>query len=221
MKRYRMALFDFDGTLADSFPFFMATLNELARRHGFRPVTPQDVARMRRQDVRANMRLVGLPPWKLPLVAASFIRLMRERRDDLPLFDGIGDVLRQLYASGLTLALVTSNSADNARRMLGPELAALFAHCEGRSPLLGKHGRIRRVLAHGDVDPSEALYVGDQLSDLKAARRAGVDFGAVAWGYGDIDALCCAGAAQVFWEVRALGQLTACAQQQARKDNPA
>ena len=171
MKRCRLVLFDFDGTLADSFALFMAMLDELARRHGLRPETPQDMARMRRQIMRANMWLVVLPPWKRPLAAASFIRLMRERGDDVPLFDGIGDVLRQLHASGLPLALVTSNSADNARRTLGLELAALFAHCEGCSPLLDKHGRIRRVLAHGGVDPSETLHVGEQHGKAKQGGR--------------------------------------------------
>lgn len=33
------------------------------------------------------------------------------------------------------------------------------------------------------------IYVGDQATDLEAARAEGVAFGAVAWGYGDIEAL--------------------------------
>jgi len=35
---YRLAIFDFDGTLADSWPFFMSVFNEIADQHGFRRV---------------------------------------------------------------------------------------------------------------------------------------------------------------------------------------
>ena len=35
---YRLAIFDFDGTLADSFPFFLSVFNTIADRHGFRRI---------------------------------------------------------------------------------------------------------------------------------------------------------------------------------------
>lgn len=34
--RYRLVLFDFDGTLADAFPFFLSVFNTIADRHGFK-----------------------------------------------------------------------------------------------------------------------------------------------------------------------------------------
>lgn len=206
-KNYRLALFDFDGTLADSFPFFLGVVNQLAARHGFRPVSPEQVPLMRRQDVRRNMALVGMPRWKLPLVAASFIRLMHRQGDRVPLFDGIGETLAHLSERGVTLGLVTSNSVDNALRVLGPANARLFAHREGRLSVLGKQARIRRVLARSGVAPAEAIYVGDQLSDLEAARAAGIAFGAVAWGYAEIDALCRHAPDEVFHQVGDLRRL--------------
>lgn len=203
----RLVLFDFDGTLADSFPFFVEVLGELARRHGFTPVTPQQIPLMRRQDVRANMRLVGLPAWKLPHVAASFMQLMQSRRAAVPLFAGVQETLAFLREQGMTLALLTSNSAVNAVRTLGPASAAHFAYLEGGSPILGKRARIRRVLARSGIPASQALYVGDQISDLRAAHAAGVAFAAVAWGYGDIESLRQAGADQVFADVGELRRL--------------
>ena len=41
---YRLVLFDFDGTLADSFPFFVRVFNRLAEKHGFASVA--DVQRL-------------------------------------------------------------------------------------------------------------------------------------------------------------------------------
>jgi phosphoglycolate phosphatase len=201
LPRYRLALFDFDGTLADSFPFFVEVLGELARRHSFTPVRPEQIPLMRRQDVRQNMKLVGMPLWKLPLVAASFVGLMRSRPDAVPLFDGVIETLSHLRRHGVTLALLTSNSVDNALRALGPANAAHFAYLEGRSAILGKQARIRKVLAHSGIPAAQALCIGDQLSDLRAARAAGVAFGAVAWGYGELASMREAGADEVFLDV--------------------
>ena len=38
--KYRLAIFDLDGTLVDSFPWFMSVVNSVADRHGFRRLEP-------------------------------------------------------------------------------------------------------------------------------------------------------------------------------------
>jgi len=97
---YRLAIFDFDGTLADSFPFFISVFNQIADRHGFRRVDEADVQGLRHHDTRAIMRHVGMPAWKLPGTMRSFIGLMRENAGRIPLFDGIGEVLHTLDREG-------------------------------------------------------------------------------------------------------------------------
>jgi phosphoglycolate phosphatase len=206
---YRLALFDFDGTLADSFPLFASVVNELARKHRFNPVAPEQIPLMRRQDVRQNMQLVGMPGWKLPLVTASFISLMRQRRGDVPLFEGVSEMLAALRRDGVTLALLTSNAVDNAVQVLGADNARHFSILEGGLSVVGKHSRIRKVLARSGIPGAQALYVGDQLSDLQAAHAAGVAFGAVAWGYGELESLQRAGADEVFLDVHQLRRIGA------------
>ncbi|WP_119154586.1 HAD hydrolase-like protein [Caldimonas tepidiphila] len=208
-KKYRLALFDFDGTLADSFPFFVGVFNELAVKHGFRQLRPEQLPLMRRLDARRNMELVGMPRWKLPLVAASFIRLMKGQGGEIPLFEGIEETLAHLSERGVTLALVTSNSVDNAVRILGPANAGLFAHREGSMSIFGKRAKILRILARSGIAPAEAIYVGDQISDLQAAREAGVAFGAVAWGYAELDALRRHAPEEVFQTVGELRRIAA------------
>ncbi len=204
---YRLALFDFDGTLADSFPFFVETLDELARRHRFKPVTAEQIPLMRRQDVRQNMRLVGMPLWKLPLVAASFISLMQSRSASVPLFEGVSETLAFLRAQGMMLALLTSNSVDNALRVLGPANAGHFSYLEGGSSILGKQARIKRVLSRSGIPAAQAICIGDQISDLRAAHAAGVAFGAVAWGYSELESLREAGANEIFLDVAQLRRM--------------
>lgn len=187
--RYDLAIFDLDGTLADSFPFFLGVQNTLARRHGFAEIAAHDVERMRALSPREVMRHVGLPRWKLPFVVRGFRQLMRERHEPVPLFDGVGDALEALQRSGVTLAIVTSNAGDIARATLGDAHYRRFRHVECGASMFGKARRLRRVLRATGVDARRAIYVGDQVPDGDAARAAGVDFGAVTWGYARRDAL--------------------------------
>jgi phosphoglycolate phosphatase len=186
---YHLAIFDFDGTLADSFPFFLSVFNTIADRHGFKRINTARAAQFRHYDTRRMMAHVGLPAWKLPLVSRSFMAMMKDSAHAIPLFDGIADALRHLAAQGVRLALVSSNSEHNVRQVLGPELAALFVRFDCGMSIFGKAGRIRAVVRECGVAARDVIYVGDQGTDADAARKAGVAFGAVHWGYAAIEAL--------------------------------
>lgn len=195
---YQLAIFDFDGTLADSWPFFMSVFNDIADQHGFRRVDACQAERLRHYGPRDIMRHVGMPAWKLPIASRSFIDRMRGHPGQIPLFDGVEGALRALDRAGMRLALVSSNAEDNVRRTLGPELASLFRHYECGMSIFGKSARIRKVVRQARTPPERALYVGDQTTDADAARRAGVGFGAVSWGYAPIEALRNAGPEREF-----------------------
>lgn len=186
---YRLAIFDFDGTLADSFPFFVSVFNRIADEHGFRRVDGEEAQQLRHHDTRTIMRHLGMPAWKLPLASRSFIGLMRENAARIPLFDGIHEVLHTLSREGVRLAIVSSNSEQNVRLVLGPALGGLFQHYECGMSVFGKAARIRKVVKQAAVPAAHALYVGDQAMDAEAARKVGVAFGAVSWGYAPIEAL--------------------------------
>lgn len=187
--RYRLAIFDFDGTLADSFPFFISVFNRIADEHGFRRIEHAHVERLRHFGTREIMRHVGMPAWKLPLAAASFKTLMRENADQVQLFPQVEHALRELARGDIQLTIVSSNAEDNVRRVLGPDLSALISQYECGMSIFGKTARIRKVLKRAATAPSAALYIGDQATDADAARRAGVAFAAVHWGYAPIEVL--------------------------------
>lgn len=187
--RYRLAIFDFDGTLADSFPFFLSVFNKIADEHGFRRIDQAHIERLRHYGTREMMREVGMPAWKLPLAAASFKTLMRENAGQVHLFPQVDHVLRELARDNVKLTIVSSNAEDNVRQVLGPELSPLISQYECGMSIFGKTARIRKVLKRAAMAPGAALYIGDQTTDADAARRAGVAFAAVHWGYAPIEAL--------------------------------
>lgn len=187
--KYRLAIFDFDGTLADSLPFLLSVVNKLAERHAFRPIDLDAVPAFRHYSAREMMRHLDLPAWKLPLVAQSFMTLMQQNPQATPLFANVDTVLQQLVRAQLRLALVSSNARGNVEQILGDSNIDLFGHLECGMSIFGKASRIRKILRLTGTPASQAVYIGDQITDLEAARQEGVAFGAVAWGYGSIESL--------------------------------
>lgn len=183
MTRYSLAIFDLDGTLVDSFPWFLRHVNDIADRFGFRRIAPEEIEALRRAGAREILAHLDVPLWKLPMIARHMRRLKSRHVDDLALFPGASEMLRALKDGGMTIALVSSDSEANARRQLGDANAALFSEFACGASLFGKAAKFRRVLKRSGVDPSRAIAIGDEVRDIEAARAAGVACGAVMWGY--------------------------------------
>lgn len=183
LKEYQAIIFDMDGTLVDSFSFFLGALNQLAKKHKFKSVELHEVEQYKHLSPKEIMKEMNVSRWKLPWIAKDFIRLMKERDQEVYMFEGMPVQLIELHKRGYTLAIITSNSKENCQNVLGKELCELFSHIDGGSSIFGKAKRIKRVLNILDVSKNQAIYVGDQTTDGEAAHKAGIDFAAVGWGY--------------------------------------
>ncbi|MEJ0095898.1 MAG: HAD hydrolase-like protein [Methylocella sp.] len=180
---YRLVIFDFDGTLADSGEWAARALNRLAARYGFRSVSDEEIAMLRGQDTRAVLRYLGIRAWKLPFIVKDMRRQMAEETPFIPLFEGTEAMLRSLVERGIAVALVSSNSEDNVRRILGGDCAALIGCYECGASVFGKKSKFRRVLRQTRAANSEVICIGDEARDIEAASGAGLASGAVTWGY--------------------------------------
>lgn len=194
---YSLAIFDLDGTLADSFPWFLRTINDVADRFGFRRVADEDIEGLRHASSREILSRLEVPLWKLPAIARHARRLKAEAASEIPLFAGVEAMLRTLAESGVQLALVTSDSEANAREKLG-SAAALFSHFDCAASLFGKAAKFRRVIRRAGVDSAQVIAIGDEVRDIEAARAVGIACGAVCWGYAAPAALRAHGPDHVF-----------------------
>lgn len=187
-----------DGTLADSFPWFARNLDSVADKFGFRRVSETEADTLRRMDSARILQWLGVPRWKLPLIARHMRALKRQHLDEIPLFPGVDRLLRELKTRGLRLAIVSSDDEPNIRRALGADNAALIDAYACGASLFGKAAKFRQVLKRTGIAAADTITIGDELRDAEAARAAGVAFGAVAWGYTHADALQAAKPALMF-----------------------
>lgn len=187
--RFNLIIFDFDGTLADSLSWFIGISDQLADEFGFDRIDKNQVALLRRLDAATLLHMHHVPLWKVPLVAARFRRLMSQQITQIAPFPGVPEMLERLARAGCDLAVVTSNSCGNVRRVLGRETSALLSACEGGVSLLGKRTKLRKILHRSGIAPAQAIFVGDEIRDIEAARHAGIASGAVSWGFTEVNAL--------------------------------
>ena len=181
---YRLALFDFDGTLADSRDWFLGVFDQVADRFGYRRLAPGDRERLRGLDARAILRDLEIPLWKLPLIERHMRGLVTRDIHKIGVFSGVPAMLSDLAASGIRIAIVTSNTEANVRRVLGPA-AGSIARFNCGAGLFGKAAKLRAVLRAMRTDPRDAVVIGDEARDIEAARSVGAASAAVAWGYAD------------------------------------
>jgi phosphoglycolate phosphatase len=196
--QYRLIIFDFDGVLADSAGWVLRELNPLARRFGFREVSDEEVDMLRGKDNREIVRYLRIPAWKLPFIARHMRKRVADAAHTIGLFEGAPRLLHGLAGSGVELAIVSSNSEANIRRILGDQLAGLIAHYDCGAGLFGKAAKFRRLVRRTGVRASQVLCVGDEVRDIEAAADAGLASAAVAWGYAKRELLAARRPAHIF-----------------------
>lgn len=194
----RLAIFDLDGTLSDSFPWFLRVVNAVADKHGFRRIADHEIDMVRGKGSREIVKFFQVPTWKLPIIARDMRRMKGEQLDGIPLFPGVDRLLQTLAAKSIVTAMVSSDSEENVRRALGPDNARLISYYACGASLFGKARKFRRVLKLSGIAAADAICIGDEVRDIEAARKAGIPFGAVSWGYATPQALQALGPEEMF-----------------------
>ena len=185
---YKLVIFDFDGTLSDSGDWFISIIDDLADRFRFRRVDRAEIETLRRRPTREVIQHLGIPGWKLPLIARHVRARFRASAHEIRTFDGVRAMLQTLAEAGIRLMLCSSNGEANVRAVLGPDAARFEAYFCG-SGLFGKVAKFRRAIKASGLAPSAILAIGDETRDIDAARAVGIGAGAVLWGYANPDTL--------------------------------
>lgn len=87
------------------------------------------------------------------------------------------------------IALASSNSLSNVGALLGDKTLKLFSAVECSSSIFGKAHHLRKIRQSIAIDKIHTIYIGDEIRDSQAARKVGIQYGAVAWGYTNFQAL--------------------------------
>ncbi|MBN1670804.1 MAG: HAD hydrolase-like protein [Kiritimatiellae bacterium] len=180
---FELCVFDFDGTLADTFGLFVEAVQTYAHRFGYKYVENEEAEELRLLTAREVIRHVGLAPLQIPLLAVAIRNYMARRADGIRLFPEMAVVLRRLKQLGVRTAVLSSNAARNVHQVLRRHQANGCDFCLCGIPLYGKRARLSALLRRARVAREKVLFIGDDVRDVGAAKACGVRSGAVTWGY--------------------------------------
>ncbi|MBK1881083.1 HAD-IA family hydrolase [Luteolibacter pohnpeiensis] len=196
---YQTLIFDFDGTIADTLEESRKIFNEIAPDYGIRQVDREEIDNLRHLSLKELLAHLEIPKRKVPVFIARGTGMMRRNIESLPLIPGIGEVLRELRPQVKGFGILTSNSTPNVELFLESHgLRDLFDFISSTSKLTGKARHLRAIRKTFSLRPEEMLYVGDEIRDIKAARKARISIAAVAWGFNSREALAAEGPELVF-----------------------
>lgn len=176
-------IFDFDGTIADTFHAVIDVLNQLADEFGYRRASPDELATFTSLGLRELADRVGLAWHRLPALAVRVRKEMARNMTRIAPFPGVPPVLRSLRERGVRVGILTSNNRANVDSFLGHHPELVFDFINAGSGLFGKHTRLKRLLAAQRLALADTCYVGDEVRDIEAARALGMRAVAVTWGF--------------------------------------
>jgi phosphoglycolate phosphatase len=179
----RSLIFDFDGTVANSFEATLRIANALAPVFGYRPAKLEEVETLRSWSYRRVASEFGVSWHKIPLIAARVRKELSENVAQLETFEGLPSVLTELRARGFGLGILTSNSRANVERFLAARGMSQFDFVSTSSSVWGKQRRLKALLRSHGLRASEVAYVGDEVRDIEATKPLDICMVAVGWGY--------------------------------------
>lgn len=186
---YRLLIIDFDGTLADTLPFMLSMSDVLSDRHHLPRLDKENIHLLKAMNASKFMKHHRIPFWKVPILASEIQQLMYDNIDQIKLFDGMEQLIRELTQKGTRIAVVSSNALKNVKRVLGEELTSLIDTFECGVSMFGKAEKLARVLRESGIEAMHALSVGDEIRDIEAAHAAGIPCAAVTWGFSSREVL--------------------------------
>jgi 2-phosphoglycolate phosphatase len=189
--KLKALLLDLDGTLVDTAPDMVGTLNRLLRNHGQAPADQHTASKLVSNGARALIEFGFAKPLEearsLDLIEQFLSDYAEHVADQSKVYTGMSEVLDLCTENRIVWGVITNKPLELSRALL--EGLGLFDRC---SILLGGDSLpVKKPdpapMLHScmvlNLAPSECLYVGDHERDILAGRNAGMDTAAALWGY--------------------------------------
>ncbi len=181
-------IFDFDGTIADSFHVALDIFYEITGHDD--KLTTEDISRLRGSTLLHVAGELNIKPWQIPKLLLQGRRLMTSKMPEISPYQDLIDVLKHLHNEGHQLYIMSTNSKRNIEPFLAiNNIKDLFIRIYGNVGIFSKAGVLRRIIKSQNLNIKDSWYVGDEIRDIQGAKKAGIRIISVSWGYNSAEIL--------------------------------
>ena len=180
----KLIIFDFDGTIADTYQIIIKIVNSLSSEFGYQPLDAETQKLLRDLSSKEIIQKSGISLFKLPFLAKRVQLELGNYIEDIDAFGGIPEVLVALKQQNYHLGIVTSNIQANVDIFLERQnLSSVFDFVSASTTIFGKHRIINRAIKNLQLSKQQVVYVGDETRDIRSARKSGIGIISVDWGF--------------------------------------
>lgn len=176
-------VFDFDGTLADTFEIGLDIYNNhLAGRFGL----PKNVnTTLDQMELRSSNEVIKqyLTWWNTPIVGFLWEKYSYQYIPSAKLFPGIAELVTTLKQRGFKIGILSSNTHRNVVKCLQNNDLNIFDFIHTNSPLTSKNRALKALFSSHLVDKNNCLYIGDEIKDILSSKQVGIPVISVGWGF--------------------------------------
>lgn len=184
MKYYKTVIFDFDGTIADSFSATYKAYNILAKKYKLTPIPQQDIHILKTMKPFELLSYCKVPFYLIPVLLMEGRSLIKQSITDIKPFDQMVKVIRSLSKSH-TLGILTSNSKENVEIFLKQHNLEVFDFIHAEKNLFGKDKALQHLIETYALDRGKTIYVGDEVRDIISCNKIDLPIISVTWGFNE------------------------------------
>jgi len=183
-------IFDFDGTIADSFPVACDVILKHAEYLRCKQLSRTEILHLKEMNIREALKYIQMPFWR----TAAFVRKLRKlgnaRVDEVKIFPEWRSILNALKENRHVIGIMSSNSHQTIERLLRKNnLYELFDFIHSGTALFGKKRQLKKIIAQRGFNQNNTYYIGDEVRDIEAAQANKIQAIAVSWGFNSINRL--------------------------------
>lgn len=194
---FRSIIFDLDGTLVDSYPAILESLNQVLNRFHKDPIDLETVKKLVGKGIENLItRAIGAEYVREGVKAfrASYDETHRRGTFLLP---GVLSTLGGLHRKGIRMSIASNKPSDYSKNILEHlQINHFFLDCYGPDrgvPPKPDPAMLKSLMMVMNSSAEETLYVGDMTLDVQTARNAGVCVALIPTGGGSLEELRSAG----------------------------